>query len=263
MSELIIYRDIPHTYHGVDTGVEYLPVSSVFKMFQKKTDWDSILKAISKRDGIPIEDIQAEWDRKRISGTEAGTLVHLKREHSLLDSFVIELNGEEYFPVRYKTEGDKKFQIKELSAGACYPELIVSHPYLNIAGTSDEVYITKDWVVHIQDTKTDKSIEYEGYKGATLINGLEHRPDCNYSAYAIKCSMYMYLLTTTYPTLTPGTIRLRHTPIERDETGCAVVSDDVVELSETYIDIDYNEYKLDVEIILNYYEKKFGRLPIR
>lgn len=260
-SEVLIYRDIPHTYHGTVSGEQYASVSAVFHLMKLEQDWDGILMGSARKQGVDHRWLKAEWDRKKHMGTTAGTIAHKKREVSLLESFVVDLWGEEYFPVPYimsDTEDDVKYQIKDIKASFVYPELIVSYPTTEIliAGTSDEVYIDKNNRVHIWDTKTDKSIDFRGYRNQTLVNGLEHRQDCNFDAYSIKCSTYMYLLLLSHPHLSPGSITLRHTPIARDEDGCAIINDDgtVDVLDEYYHTVDYEANKGDVEIMLEYYK---------
>lgn len=256
-----MYQDIPHKYYGVSSKKEYKSVSVVFSGMKAKQNWEGILHGSARKQGVDPEWLRGEWDRKKFCGTTAGTTVHLKREKEILEAFVVDWGGEDYTPQPYLIDTvleDTKYQLKELKGGSVYPELIVSYPDLSIpvAGTSDEVYIDYNGFVHIVDTKTDQGINYEGYKGQTLVNGLEHRQDCNYDGYSIKCSTYMYLLLKTYPNLKPGTITLRHTPIARDEDGCAIINPDntVDVLGEEYIGVDYTKNVKDVEIMLNYFK---------
>lgn len=261
-TEQIYYKDIPHQYYGVKTGLEYESVSRVFNGMKAYTDWEGILIGSAKKQGVSPEYLQAEWDRKKDMGTRAGTKVHADREKWILESFVVELGGSHYIPVPYSVDSeldDVKYQTQDIGPGHVYPELILSlqKDHMRVAGTSDEVYIDYDNFVHIVDTKTDKSIEYEGFRGKTLSNGLEHRQDCNYDAYSLKCSLYMYMLLRSHPELKPGSITLRYTPILRDDEGCAVIHDDgdVTVLGVEYITVDYSKNEGDVKTMLNHFYK--------
>lgn len=263
--ERLVYNDIPHTYRGVETGLEYTPVSSVFKKFQKHTDWDSILKHKSRKLGTTPAELQAEWDRKRILGTQAGTLLHEEKERQSLTSFFVEWEGDMFNPVPYPIDPiipDTKYQITDLQPGNNYPELIVgiNRGKVRIGGTSDNVFITRDNYVLISDFKTDKVFEYEGFKGKTLAAPLEHVPDANYYAYSLKCSMYMYFILQANPHLKPGSITLIHCPIERDEDGVPVFNDagGVTQTGEYHIPVDYKEMEPNVKDMLNHYAKYYA-----
>lgn len=262
--ERLVYNDIPHKYFGCDTGLEYTPVSSVFKKFQKYTDWDSILNHKSRKLGITPAELQAEWDRKRDLGTRAGTLIHESKERESLSSFFVEWEDELFNPVPYPVDPvipDTKYQITELKPGNNYPELIVgvNRGKVRIGGTSDNVFITKDNYVKISDFKTDKVFEYEGFRGKTLAAPLEHIPDCNYYAYSLKCSMYMYFILQANPHLKPGSITLIHCPIERDEDGVPIFDGCGYpkQLDEYHIPVSYEEIEPNVKTMLNYYAKYY------
>lgn len=260
--EQLLYRDIPHKYFGVESGLEYTPVSTVFKKFQQYTDWQAILERKAKRLGMTPEALQAEWDRKRDKGTEAGSILHEDKELESLSSFFVEWEGEMFNPVRYVMDDklpDTKYQTTELLPGNNYPELITSinRGGVRIGGTSDNVFITKNNYVLISDYKTDKVFEYEGFRNKTLAEPLTHIPDSNYYAYSLKCSMYMYFILQAHPELKPGSITLIHCPIERDSDGVPVLdaSGKPIQIGEHFIPVDYSEMEPNVKLMLNHYAK--------
>lgn len=261
MVERLSYKDIPHKYFGCDTGLEYEPVSTVYKCVLPFVDWEDKLVKKAKRLGITPEELRAEWGRKKNLGTQAGSSVHLDKEKMYLSEFFVELGDELYSPVAYEVDPiipDTKYQIIDLKQGCMYPELITSlkKDHVRIGGTSDEVFISKDNYIHIRDTKTDRAIEYEGFRGQTLVGELSDLQDCNYTAYSLKCSMYMFFILKANPHLKPGTITLLHNPLERDEDGVPVFYNGKPKiLGEWEIPIDYQKTEPYVKKLLNHYYK--------
>lgn len=259
--ERLKYQDIPHKYYSCESGLEYKPVSTVYKCALPEIDWEEKLQKKAKRLGIDPEDLRAQWNKKKDLGTKAGTCVHEDKEKMYLSEFFVELDGELYNPVAYEVDPvipDTKYQIMDLKQGCMYPELITSlkKDHVRIGGTSDEVFISKENYVHIRDTKTDRAIEYEGFRGQTLVGELSDLQDCNYTAYSLKCSMYMFFILKANPHLKPGTITLLHNPLERDEDGVPVFYDGKPKiLGEWEIPVDYQKMEPYVKKLLNHYYK--------
>lgn len=263
-TEQIIYRDLPHDYRGKDTGLFYTPVSTIAKHYLPDVDWDKMLQMSAKKKGVTPEVLQAYWDFKRNIGTAVGTWAHSIKEHEV---FSLGVNRRGLKAVRYEMDGYNKYQIQNLQKGFSYPELITSiqRDHMRCAGTSDELSVDKQGYIHIDDTKTDKSIDTSSYydrkKGChqMLKYPLDSIMNCNYLLYSIKMSLYMFFTLQSYPEYKAGEITLVHIPLLRNNDGVPIIADNglpvMLEDQETHINIDYKEFEPHVRNLLNDYYK--------
>lgn len=256
-TEQLYFLEDVHKYFGVDSCLEYKPVSTVAKILEPYTDWEAIKKYKARSLGISVEALEEDWSYRALMGTTAGTALHNRMERELLSEFIVEAYGTEFAPVQYPMDGEKKLQITELCRGYVYPELICSlhKDHVRIGGTSDIVYITDSGYVIIEDFKTDKAIEYEGYKGKMMAEPLQDLPCSNYFMYSVKMSLYMYFILSANPHLRPGDIIIRYVPIEREDGVPVLYDGEPKVLQEEYIDVDYQKMEPYVKKLLNHYYK--------
>lgn len=255
--EQLYFIEESHSYHGVESGLQYTPVSTVAKCILPPVDWEAIKVRKAKKMGITTQELQDDWTMRAKLGTEAGTAIHNQKEREILSSFFVDRYGELFEPVPYTVVGDKKYQIQELKPSKVYPELITSinRGRVRVGGTSDIVYITKDNYVHIEDWKTDHAIEYQGFRNQTLAEPLSHRQDCNFDIYSLKMGCYMFFILQANPHLKPGKITLRHLPIEREDKIPVLTNGLPTVLNEWEIPIKYEDNEADVKAMLNHYAK--------
>lgn len=149
------------------------------------------------------EEIQKLWIQDNKSAIDRGNRYHIAREkRSLTNGY--ELNpftGEEVI-VRPRTEkvpGADNYSIHanlyDLPDGY-YPELLIFHDELRIAGQSDRVFIeTIDGVryVDIDDYKTNKKITTDN-KYQKLLPPLKHIPDSKFHKYELQVSFYAWMM---------------------------------------------------------------------
>lgn len=219
---------IEKTHQYLSEKGELISVSSFMKKFEPKKDWNAILKKKVKslnREGIPITalELQKEWDLKKKLGTEAGTLIHKKKEDALLKITDRKIKHPYY-------EGTKKiaFPVNELENNTIYPELMIYDFEYMICGQSDVVTIENN-TIQVSDYKTDKEIKWEAFssqwvKPEKLLPPLSHLDNCNGNIYSLKMSLYMYLIwKANKGKLKPGKITLNWCPIGRDENGIPIL----------------------------------------
>ena len=264
-TERVIFRELPHDYRGVESGLFYTPVSTVAKKFLPDVDWDAMLERSAKKSGTTPERLKAYWDLKKNLGTSVGTYIHAIEESKLFEDGVDEL-GLKVVP--YEVEGSDKYQIQNIKPGHAYPELITSinKDHVRIAGTSDKLSVDNQGFVHILDYKTDYSIDTKSFydwkskKYSMLKYPLDGIINSNYWIYGLKMSMYMFFTLHSYPEFKPGTILLEHKPLLRTEdkvpilnpeTGLPQVLEDKVKL----IDVDYGFFEPHIRKMLNAYYK--------
>lgn len=142
------FEDTSHTYEV--EGYPLTSVSNMIKRFTEKVDFKKIAEFIAKKEGIPVEELQARWDLKRDSACSLGHSVH---------NF-----GETFMYTNQKPSNGFEEAIVNFWASLpsylipCTFELKMYSKELGIAGTSDII---------LYNTLTEKFIIAD-YKGLPL-----------------------------------------------------------------------------------------------
>lgn len=217
---------------------DLISVSKFTSRFKQKVDWNAIAKKTAMKltkEGKPTTtaEVLKKWERKRNISAEIGTLYHNIRENELLE-------GDKFYDVACRmkhcehSNGAKySIPITELENNTVYPELMIYDIDYMICGQSDKVIVTKN-KIHIWDYKTDKEITFKGFRSEwtgprMFLPPIDHLEECNGNEYALKMSLYMYLLwKANKGRFQPGDIIIEHVHLKRDpdNDGIAVVKDD-------------------------------------
>lgn len=227
---MIKFKSDTHQYFTKDNR-ELISVSAFTKRFEPYKDWKPIAAKYGKKIGMSTQEVLDLWQRKKVKGQEAGTILHNTREANLL--------GKEYFEfekqkLKHKPcpelEGFKwSIPVTEIQNGFVYPELMIYDLDFMICGQSDKVIVENN-KIHIYDYKTDKEIEFKGYSNIhkpseKLLSPLKHLDNVNGNVYSIKMSLYMYLLCKANAgRFKPGRIILEWCPLERDDDGFPILT---------------------------------------
>lgn len=249
-----------HQYFWEDQ--ELISVSKFAKKFEAYKDWYAIAKKYAKKNGETPEFWQAKWREKGFKSSEVGTLYHSIREQELINNNASHYEGTvcsrkmcDFF------EGAKwGIPITNLTPNTIYPELIIYDLDFGISGQSDKVIVT-DTHIHIGDYKTDKSIDFKGYssewkKAEKFLPPLDHLDNCNGNMYALKMSLYMYMLWKQNRHLVPGKLFIEHVQLKRDEEGIPMLDEEgkPIVLREDIIELPY--LKREVVDMLKHYKSK-------
>lgn len=227
---MVKFQESGHKYFTIDGERELISVSGLMHKFEKPKNWVEIAKKksnnLKKYEGVikSPDTLLKEWEEKRIKGTEAGTMVHKVKEQELL------ARKGEVTMMESVSDADYKYalNIKQLENNTIYPELMIYDLDYGICGQSDEVEI-KNGIIYVRDYKTDKSIEKKAFssqytEAEKFLPPLSHLDNCNYNAYSLKMSLYMYLIwKANKGKYKPGTITLIWCPIDRDEDGIPIL----------------------------------------
>lgn len=249
MNERVIFTEENHRYIGEKSKLRYESVSGLNKLIlAPDIDWDSILSRKAAKMGITPEELQAQWDEKKLQGTLAGSSAHLREEELFYREPYYEWKGERYEVIKCHVEGDLKYQTIGLDAGKVYPECILSlvKDHIRLAGQSDALFVDKGGYVIIHDFKTDKELSFQGFKPwrgkeQCMKPPFDNIGDCNMHHYSQKLGTYMFMALQANPHLKAGKIILEHIPIERDDEGLPVWGADGTPTikSRTEYEIDY------------------------
>lgn len=197
ISKDITLDEASHVYTD-SKGQEYTSVSKILVKYKEPFDREGIAQKIAKRDGVSVEEVLAEWD----TAAPYGTAVHKQMEDYFLGT-------------------EKDFSLIERYLGVIqrwrnveaefYPEVILCHKELKIAGTAD-LLVKRDGKWSILDWKTNKAIRMEGYRGKKLKGILSHLDDCNHVTYSLQLSFYATMLEEPIYKM-----NLIHIPRNKDE----------------------------------------------
>lgn len=182
-----IFNVKEHTYTDPKENFQYCSVTRWVEKFKPPFDEQDMAKRVAKNEGVPVEMILEEWERKRNNSSEFGTRVHKALE-------VFCSKGRIVYP-EYKTilSSFKELCIN-LDKKYCEFEKLVFNKKYRIAGTSDIIVKNKDKkTFNVYDFKTNKKFRFTSPFGHRMLGPLEKFPCAEYYAYSMQLSMYAYL----------------------------------------------------------------------
>lgn len=212
----IFLREEDHTYLYNDEDVNFRSVSYLKSKYKKKVPWDVIKNAICKRDNITIDQLEKEWELRRIIGTERGTFVHNYCENRLngmgvpnaypdTPNVVSILNPPELLDYSEKLSkmlkaADQYIEYLEgIGATVVAQEVTMYDMASKIAGTFDLLYLDSFGRIHLADFKTDKQFnkQTDNYKGkAKMIGPMKNYYACEEVTYSLQQCLYKNILET-------------------------------------------------------------------
>lgn len=205
---------------------DLISVSKFTSQFKEKVDWTTIAQRVAKKltkEGTPTttKQILQKWANKRDQSAQIGTLYHNIREQQLL-------NGDRFYDVACAmkhcehSDGAKySIPIAEIENNTVYPELMIYDVDYMVCGQSDKVIVAKNRI-NIWDYKTDKEITFKAFRSEWVppkkfLPPINHLEECNGNEYALKMSLYMYLLwKANKGRYQPGDIIIEHVHLKRD-----------------------------------------------
>lgn len=249
-----------HQYFNGD-NIPYISVSGLADLIKEKTDWEPIKKKKAKELGITVAELEKEWERKRIAGTNAGTAIHLKKEQELLSTEDLKVNNvrcnikpcSHFNGWKYSLLDDK------LENNTVYPEAMIFNDTLKVAGQSDKVVIVNN-TINVIDYKTDKKMDRQAYsdkwKGPKkLLAPVSHLQDCEIDIYSLKMSMYMRLLWAKNKHLKIGDLILEWHQLERDEDTVPILGSDGLPIVKRVEIIKVPYLRKEVKDIFDWYKE--------
>ena len=208
---------VPHIYED-SKQTKYTSVTTFVKNYYHEFPRTKLAVTCAIRDGRPVDEILAEWDKKGAYARLLGTEVHAVMEHLW--------KGEENKP-DYKAMGEYEGMVAdfEYRKGICEDlyekmskvyvpianEIIVNDPPLGLAGTIDFVaYNKRTDTIDILDWKTSK--QFSMSNGNKMMKfPFDHFPNTNVYEYSLQLSLYKYIVEK-YTDLKISELRLFQIP---------------------------------------------------
>jgi hypothetical protein len=256
---MIRFIDDSHEYFN-EADESYISVSGIAKLLEQKKDWEAIKKKRAKKLGVTVDSLTEDWNRKKILGTQAGTIVHSKREKHLIEN-PFTYQGVSLNKKVCRTKGDWKYSLidNKLENNTVYPEAMIFDHELRVAGQSDKVIVVNN-TIHVEDYKTDKKMDRKAFSNEwvsaeKLLPPVSHLDNCEFSMYSLKMSMYMYLLWKKNKHLKVGNLILEWLQLERDEDTIPVLDENGHPIVKKIERIEVPYLRKEVKDIFDWYKQ--------
>lgn len=190
MSKFIELSEKDHVYHD-KYGNKYTSVSelvgSLMPVFQEQI----IARAVAKKEEKSVEDVLAEWKRKKDLAVDHGNHVHEN-----IESFLEESTCTDTYMLPFLNKLKKEFE--DYGSIRCEKDVAYSKDH-QIAGTPDIKAYRSRKIMDIFDFKTnlERGIQYKDKYKKYMNIPVDHLEACNYNEYAIKLSLYGLMIEIT------------------------------------------------------------------
>lgn len=203
------FEEEPHIYWWLDEdGNRCQAETSMTALIEAHAhpfDKQKIAGIVARRDGIPVEDVLAEWEYSNELSKIKGTHIHAFNEYlwqgmnykypkdEVIKKFgfdVLEPLWPRLIRIAQKFYEDYKDRIIPIGL-----EQVVGDEDIGICGSIDFLcYSKKLKSLIIIDYKSNKEIKFEPYRNNKMTGCLSHLDDCNYIHYSLQLNGYQYIL---------------------------------------------------------------------
>ena len=197
------FEEDTHTYYcnGKKVGIS---TTGLIHQYTNEFDKDGMSKLVANKRGISQQEVLEEWRIDNLHSTIKGNHIHLYAQSLWLkepyDIYDFSDVPDEIDKTRLKQElSNMKIQAEQFYNDYSKDyELIGCEIYLGCedfdeCGATDILlwHKTKNFVKPL-DFKSNKKIEFEGYRHQKLLLPLDKYEDCNYITYSLQLSDYSY-----------------------------------------------------------------------
>ena len=197
------FEEDTHTYYcnGKKVGIS---TTGLIHQYTNEFDKDGMSKLVANKRGISQQEVLEEWRIENLHSTIKGNHIHLYAQSLWLkepyDIYDFSDVPDEIDKARLKQElSNMKIQAEQFYNDYSKDyELIGCEIYLGCedfdeCGATDILlwHKTKNFVKPL-DFKSNKKIEFEGYRHQKLLLPLDKYEDCNYIIYSLQLSDYSY-----------------------------------------------------------------------
>ena len=176
-------------YHSyTKDGIPLTPVTNYIKTYVRPFDRLNIAKHTAKKRGISIEEVLAEWDKKRDDSCTLGNQIH-KFAETYEKGNIPSIPQEEAVIKFFADLPDFILPV--------FSEFKIYSVFYKLAGTMDKLLynsLTKNFI--IVDYKTNGDIE-KNFKGQRLLAPFNNLLDTPFNHYQLQLSLYQLIFELT------------------------------------------------------------------
>jgi len=129
-----------------------------------------------------------KWEQEGRIANEKGSKIHDDLEKAAHHSRILKQKA-----VNHEVTEEDILEIQDFTSNKCYPELMIYNDEYKLSGQCDQVFKEGKYV-DIEDYKTYKKLEYEGFRGETCLEPIAHLQNANYWGTALQLSLYGWML---------------------------------------------------------------------
>lgn len=205
--------------------VEYKSTTSIIKKYYKPFNKYEIAEKLSKGDEVKKAELIYSWS---VSGPYGSFIHKLLELHTT--NYPVESNN-----LQFKKGVDLINILKSKGYDILFSELKLYNKESKIAGTIDLVMqnVLDPNRIILVDYKTCKSIPKHSYENESLLEPLEHLPDCKHTHYELQLSMYAYFIEKLIPEVIIEDLLLIHIPEDTTDAKiikCEYLKEDIINI---------------------------------
>lgn len=194
--ELDVFRKIQfdeesHTYYCNNNVLT--STTTILSQYKEPFDTKNIAEKYALKHNLEVDEVIKEWDDKRISSAQKGTLLHRYLELKFASKMFT--TDDELFSDGLKRIADLFYNDVEGKLIPIRAELVIGDEDFGIGGMIDKLFYNASVnEIQIWDYKTNKEIStYNKYK-KRMINGLEHLHECEFNTYSLQLGVYKKII---------------------------------------------------------------------
>jgi len=192
----VVFNEKWHTYSY--DGQKLASVTSTANRLKPPFDQQGQAERYADRHDMSIEDVLADWERKREEGQRRGNLTHkyitdaLEERLQPVDDQFLALN--ERLPEMTAFDGFWR-QVSGLMALAAPTEWIIGDAELGIAGRADALFKNSEsGLVHYWDWKTGKQFTTDNRFPPRMFAPFDDLDNCDLVNHSIQASLYRLIV---------------------------------------------------------------------
>ena len=174
-----------HTYVDPYDNTKFQSVTQWINLYKKPFDKLNMASRIAKRQGVAIDEVLADWDKKRTDSTTFGTSIHKILETYFLNEKITTEN-------RQVVESFNMLGI-HFHKKHTFFEKIVFDKKIGIAGTADVIEHVGKNMFNVYDFKTNKNFRIASKYNDQMLVPFQDLPNTEYFVYSLQLSMYALL----------------------------------------------------------------------
>ncbi|MBF25253.1 MAG: hypothetical protein CMP49_01880 [Flavobacteriales bacterium] len=229
-SNKIVLEEESHSYHLLDSDIEFKSVTEFINMFFNPFNEQKISKKLSgtgKYINMSPQDIIKDWELRRLRGT----LVHKEIEDFINNKFKITDRQK----LDLKSQQGINFLNKKCinKHNYLFSEVRIYSEQLKLAGTIDLMLYSKQRNrIYLIDWKTNVEIKKKGYKKGTHA-ATSIIEDCSFNKYNLQLTLYQYILEKYYNSKVDGTYIVHLTNLDYNIIKCEYQKETIEKMLES------------------------------
>lgn len=187
----IVFNESDHSYFY--DGKQCTSVTSLISKFKKPFETEKIASRYSKKHGLQIEDVIAEWDLNGKQAAYKGSELHKYAEYKFFNKhYDVDIFSGALPLCRQIDQFYNDVKNKLIPVRA---EFVVGDKRMLICGMLDKLfYNIESGKLEIWDYKTNKKIRRRSEYGNRMTNGLSHLSECEFNTYSLQTTIYRKII---------------------------------------------------------------------